>query len=136
MNPSPVPPVVRHFLPCLGVKCDTLEQPTRYTLDGPFFAIRPQLEYPYLHDEIWLFCQFSDATGAMDFTVDLSYDVDSRVREVRTFRVDFGPDRLAVRNYTLCLPALPFRRPGMYEFRLRLGTNELARAAFRMEDVS
>jgi hypothetical protein len=136
MNPSPVPPVVRHFLPCLGVKCDTLERPTRYTLDGPVFAIHPPFNYPYRQEELWLFCQFSDATGLMEFVVDLSFDVDTRVTELRTFRVDFGADRLAVRNYTLRLARVPFRRAGVYEFRLRRETAELARAAIRLEDVT
>ena len=137
MNPSSVPPVVRLFIPCLAIRCDTTVSPNRYTLDGPFYALRPPpgLGYGFRADEIWLFCQLSDATGPQVFAIDLSYDLDVEVRELRTFRVDMGTDKLAVRHYAIPVRGIPFRRPGMYEFRLRSGTSVLARAAVRLEDV-
>ena len=137
MNPGGVPPVVRQFIPCLGARCDTSVSPNRYTLDGPFYALSPPpgLGYPFRAAEIWLFCQLSDATGPHVFAVDLSYDLDAVVRELRTFRVDLGPDRLAVRHYAVQVRDVPFRRPGLYEFRVRWGTEVLGRAAVRLEDV-
>ena len=49
MNPASAPPVVRQFIPCMGVSCDTTVTPNRYTLDGPFFALRPppEIGYPF-----------------------------------------------------------------------------------------
>jgi len=130
-------PVVRHFLACTGVSGDTAVTPTRYTIENPFFALRPPpgVVYPFRVQELWLFCQFSDATGRHTFQVDLSWDVDREVRHIHTFNVDFGADRLAVRNYALRLTKLPLRRPGIYEFRLRTATAELARATVRLEDL-
>jgi hypothetical protein len=119
------------------VSCDTTVNPSRYTIENPFFALRPPpgIAYPFRADELWLFCQFSDATGRHTFHVDLSWDVDRQVRHIHTFNVDFGTDRLAVRNHAVRLTKVPFRRPGVYEFRLRTATTELARTTVRLEDA-
>jgi hypothetical protein len=116
----------------------TKVNPTRYTIENPFFALRPPpgIAYPFRAEELWLFCQFSDATGRHRFLVDLSWDVDREVRHIHTFNVDFGTDRLSVRNYALRLKSVPFRRPGVYEFRLSTATTILAQTAVRLEDSS
>ena len=136
MSPNSIPPVVRLFVPCLGIECDTKVSPNRYALDGPFYALRPppRIGYGFRAEMVWLFCQFSDATGPHMLAIDLSYDLDTEVRELRTFRVDLGADKLAVRHYAAPVREIPFRWPGMYEFRLRSHRNILARAAVRLED--
>jgi len=136
MNPTVVPPVVRQFVPCLGVTCDTTVTPNRCTLDGPFFALRPpEVGYPFLAERVWVFCQLSDATGTHTFDLDLSFDLDSRIRHVRSFRVFMGDDKLAVRHYAVPLDRVPFRRPGIYELMLRCNADIRARAVVRLEDV-
>jgi hypothetical protein len=136
MNGASTPPVVRHFIACTGVECDTSVNPNRYTIENPLFALRPPgTGYPFRASEIWLFCQFSDASGRHTFHVDLSWDVDRSVRPINAFTVDFGTDRLAVRNYAVRLRNVPFRRSGMYEFRLRHGNRIPAQAALRLEEV-
>jgi hypothetical protein len=138
MNSANVPPVVRLFVPCMGVSCDTTGNPNRYTLDGPFFALRPPsgVGYPFLADRLWVFCQLSDATGTHTFHLDLSFDLDARVRPLRSFRVYMGEDKLAVRHYAVPIDRVPFRRAGMYELVLRCGPEVLARAPVRLEDVT
>lgn len=138
MNPASAPPVVRQFIPCMGVSCDTTVTPNRYTLDGPFFALRPppEIGYPFAATELWLFCQLSDATGTHTFHLDLSFDLDARVRPLRSFRVYMGEDRLAVRHYAVPIRRVPFRRPGIYEIVLRSETDVLARVVVRLEDES
>lgn len=96
MNPGSTAPIVRQFVPCLGVTCDITATPNRYTLDGPFFALRPPpgIGYPFAADELWLFCQLSDAIGTQTLHIDRSFDVDTQVRPLRSFRVYMGEDRL------------------------------------------
>jgi hypothetical protein len=65
-----------------------------------------------------------------------AYDLDATVRELRTFGVDMGNDRLAVRHYAVRLRDIPFRRSGLYEFRLRWSSVVLARAAVRLEEIT
>lgn len=136
-NPNPVPPVVRQFVPCLGLTCDTAVTPNRYTLIDPFYVIRPpaELGYPYRHDELWVFSQLTNAVGPHDLTIDLSWDLDTEVRPLRTFRVLMGPDRLGVRNFAVRVRRVPFRRPGIYEFRLSSAGQLLARSPVRLEDI-
>lgn len=138
MTTANVPPVVRQFVPCMGIRCDTMVTPNRYTLDGPFFALRPPagFGYPFAAAELWVFCQLSDATGTHTFHLDLSFDLDARIRPLRSFRVFMGEDRLAVRHYAVPIQRVPFRRAGIYELVLRHGAEVLARAAVRLEDVS
>lgn len=137
MNPTSAPPVARLFVPCLGVRCDTAVTPNRYTIDGPFYALLPPASgYPFLADELWLFCQLSDATGTHALELQLAFDLGARVRTLRTFNVFMGSDKLAVRHYAVPIRRVPFRRAGVYEFVLRAGSAELARAAFRLEDVT
>lgn len=132
------PPVVRLFVSCAAVRCDIHVQPNRYTIDDPFFAIRPPAgaNYPFRASELWLFCQFSDVTGRQPFQIDLSWDVDTRVQQIHSFNVDFGTDRLAVRNYAIRLMKVPFRRAGIYGFRLRQGMSVLARSTVRLEEAT
>jgi hypothetical protein len=138
MNSANVSPVVRQFIPCLGVTCDTTVTPNRYTLDGPFFALYPPpgIGYPFVADMLWVFCQLSDATDTHTFHLDLSFDLDRRVRPLRSFRVYMGEDKLAVRHYAVPIERVPFRRPGVYELVLRYGAEVLARATIRLEEVS
>ena len=137
MNPATVPPVVRQFVPCLGVTCDISVTPNRYTLDGPFFALRPPpgVGYPFVADRLWVFCQLSDATGTHTFDLDLSFDLDARVRPLRSFRVYMGDDKLAVRHYAVPIDRVPFSRSGVYELVLRCGADVRARAVIRLEDA-
>jgi hypothetical protein len=138
MNSANVPPVVRQFIPCMGVSCDISVTPNRYTLDGPFFALHPPpgIGYPFLADRLWVFCQLSDATGTHTFNLDLSFDLDSRIRPLRSFRVYMGEDKLAVRHYAVPIDRVPFRRAGICELVLRCGAEVLGRAAVRLEDVT
>jgi hypothetical protein len=71
-----------------------------------------------------------------ELTVELSWDADTEVVVLHRFRVELGPDRLGVRNYAVRLKKVPFRRPGVYEFRLREGTQILALAVVRLEEPS
>lgn len=136
MTASVQPPVVRYFIACTGVRCDTAIQPNRYTIENPFYALRPPpgVGYPFRAEELWLFCQFSDATGRHPFQVDLSWDVETYVQQLHAFNVDFGTDRLAVQNFAVRLRNVPFLRPGVYEFRLRRGSDVLAHCAARLEE--
>ncbi|WP_390891157.1 DUF6941 family protein [Gemmata palustris] len=138
MNPVNISPIVRQFIPCMGISCDTKVTPNRYTLDGPFFALRPPvgMGYPFTAEKLWVLCQFSDATGTHMFHLDLSFDLDTRVRSLRSFHVYMGEDKLAVRHYAVPIQRVPFRRPGIYELVLRYGGEVLARAAMRLEDVT
>lgn len=79
-----------------------------------------------------MFLQVSDATGPHDLTLDLIRD-ETVVRAIRTFRIDCGTDRLAVRNWAVRLPPIPLRAPAIYAFRLRAGHTGLARTDFRVE---
>jgi hypothetical protein len=129
-------PVVRHFIVCTGVWCDTSMNPNRYTIENPLYAMRPPSSgYPFRASEIWLFCQFSDTVGRHTFHVDLSWDIDRTVRPIHSFAVDFGADRLAVRNFAVRLRNVPFLRPGVYEFRLRHGNTIPAQSVIRLEEV-
>ncbi|MBX9624567.1 MAG: hypothetical protein K2X82_12235 [Gemmataceae bacterium] len=112
-------------------------RPNRYVLDGPFYALNPPpgLGYPYRADLVWFFCQLANATGTHEFAIDLSYDLDARVRPLRTFRVAMGQDRLAVRHFAVRVEGIPFRQPGVYEFRLLHGGTVINRYAVRLEDV-
>jgi hypothetical protein len=48
-------PVIRQFIPCSAVRCDTTLSPNRYTIDDPFFAITPpERGYPFRVAELWL----------------------------------------------------------------------------------
>src|SRR5687768_908242 len=128
-------PNIRFLIPCCGVRCDITVLPHRYTVEDPFFALRPSAgqTYPFKAAELWLFCQLSDATGVHQIEVELSWDVDAEFRLLHTFQVDMGTDRLAVRNYAIRLKKVPFRRAGIHVFRLREGTAILAEAEVRLE---
>jgi hypothetical protein len=129
-------PVVRQFIPCSEVRCDTTVSPNRYTVDDPFYAIAPpERGYPFRVAELWLFCQLTDATGAHELSVDLTWDADAEVIVLHRFRVELGADRLGVRNYAVRLKKVPFARAGFYELRLREGTEVLARAVVRLEEL-
>jgi hypothetical protein len=133
MNGTPT--VVRLFVPCSEVRCDITVSPNRYTLIDPFFSLRPpDVGYPFLDPELWLFCQLADATGVQEFVIDLSWDVEATVQQLHQFRVNMGTDRLAVRNFAVRITNLPFLQPGVYEFRLRSGIAILARATVRLEE--
>lgn len=134
---SQIPPVVRQFVPCRGLTCDTTMTPNRYSLIDPFHVLRPPpgANYPLRYDELWVFSQLTNATGPHDLTIDLSWDLDAEVRPLRTFRVLMGADRLGVRNFAVRLHRVPFRRPGIYEFRLSSAGRLLARSPFRLEAV-
>src|SRR4051812_10693603 len=100
MSRVPIP-VVRLFVPCAEVRCDTTVLPNRYMIVDPLYAHHPAVgkQYPCRLNTIWLFCQFSDATGPHEFTLEQSWDIDAEVRILHRFRVEFGSDRLAVRNF-------------------------------------
>lgn len=134
---SPIPPVVRQFVPCREITCDTAVTPNRYALVDPFHVLRPppELGYPFRFDEMWVFSQLTNAVGPHDLTIDLSWDLDTEVRPLRTFRVLMASDRLGVRNFAVRLRRVPFRRPGIYEFRLSSAGQLLARSPVRLEDV-
>ena len=136
MNGS-VPPIVRQFIPCAAVRCDITVTPNRYTLEDPFFAVQPpDRGYPFRVQELGLFAQFTDATGAHEMIIELCWDADTEVRALHRFRVELGADRLGVRNYAIRLKNVPFTKPGVYEFRLREGSKVLAQAAVRLEEQS
>lgn len=128
-------PVVRLFVPCSAVRCDTTVLPNRYTLEDPFSALRPPAgrSYPFRAAELWLFCQLTDATGVHLVEVDLLPDLGAPARTLHSFRVDMGADRLAVRNYAVRLRQVPFQGPGLYEVHLRVGSSVLAQAVVRLE---
>lgn len=127
-------PNIRHFLGCLGVRVNTTVSPPRYLLDDVFSVLRPPTNagHAFRASGIWVFMQLSDATGLHDLTLDLIRD-ETAVRPIRTFRIDCGNDRLAVRNWAMRLPVIPVRAPEIYSLRLREGTAELARSDFRVD---
>jgi hypothetical protein len=127
-------PIIRHFFGCLGVRVDTTVNPPRYQVDDVFSVLRPPsgIGSRFGATDIWVFLQLSDATGPHDLTLDLIRD-ETAVRPLRTFRIDCGNDRLAVRNWAVRLPVIPLRAPMIYSLRLREEFVELARTDFRVE---
>ena len=116
-----------------GRPVDTTASPPRYHLDDVFASFRPPLGYEkFSASNVWAFLQLSDATGPLELTLDLIRD-ETSVRPIRTFRIDCGTDRLAIRNWAMRLPPIPLRVPEIYAFRLRSGTVELARTDFRVD---
>lgn len=134
---SSVPqPVVRQFIPCSSVGCDTTVFPNRYIIEDPFSVIvPPERGYPFRVAEFWLFCQLADATGSHELVIEQSWDLDAEVLILHRFRVEFGPDRLGVRNFAVKLKKVAFIRPGFYEFRLSEGATKLACATVRLEEA-
>lgn len=130
-------PYIHQFLACMGIECDITRSPPAYTLEDVFTVLRPA-DGPverFSFEGMWVFMQLSDAAGSHELALDLIRDEGAEIRTIRTFRIDCGNDRLAVRNWAMRLPVLAFEHGELYTLRLRLGNVELARTDFRVESL-
>ena len=111
-------PRVRMFIPCLGID---LEPGVVRTIHSPLHTIRmlPGVNQNYLVDELWFYVVLTDGVGTFRLSVEMRGDEDTVVKrsEPRTL-VFAGGQQLEVNELPLRMAPVPFRRPGIYEFRL------------------
>lgn len=109
-------PVLRHFLVCR--RPFPLDAEYREAMMRVVFALRPTVPYPFRLSELHTFVQVSDASGTFAFSVEM-YRSGLPELLAATEDADYTfPDRLAVFSFFRGFEQLPFREPGLYEFRL------------------
>lgn len=122
-------PTVRHFLLSLGMEYDWNEPLAPYSLRNVLFALRPPtgLNYPFILDELRLFVLLV-GEGQHEFWLEIEYqpfsDDDNDEDVEPEFVAAYGPfvARFGSTRINLArgwhVRAVPFDRPGWYEFRL------------------
>lgn len=109
-------PVLRHFLICRRPM--PVDAAYREAMLRIVFSLRPPAEYPVRLSELHTFVQVSGASGTFAFSVELYRSGEAELL-AGTTDIDFTfPDRLSAFTFFRRFDTLPFREPGLYEFRL------------------
>lgn len=118
-------PVVRHFFLSLGMGYDWSEPYAPYCPRNLVFGYRPPAGYPYVMPDLWMFVLLI-GTGREEFSLEVSFrgspetDPDDAEPEFAAvygpFAAFFGADEVSLPR-AWHLRAVPFDRPGWYEFR-------------------
>lgn len=119
-------PIVRHLLVCLEMEYDLNDPHHPYSLRRIVSKLSPPTgsSYPLTADVLWVFAQFANGHGSHRLVIDVvridGPDVSQEVL-VKSYGlyVIHLPDPLTVQNRGWKLRRVPFRRPGLYEFRVR-----------------
>lgn len=138
-------PVVRHFLVCHHVEYDFQVPLAPYSLQHPVFRARPPAGgmYPFVVPDLWFFVLLV-GTGVQELWVEVAFrfpgepeadeDVERELVAVYgPFVARFGPDPINLPR-AWHLRAVPFPRPGAYEFRLLHEGVALAEEFVQLED--
>ena len=134
-----IAPLVRRVIVCRKVEASSGPLGLPYTVRGVETTIKPPLggAFPYREQELWLFVQYTDGEGSHPVKFELvRQHLES---EEVVFTLDLPPihltrGRFFVLNRGYHLPRIPFREPGIYEFRIRCGGN-VGTDEIRLEEV-
>src|SRR5579872_834767 len=127
------PPVIRHLLLCQDVAYDFGNPSAPYSLKNIISHLGPEPgeSYPLLYDPMWIFIQGTGDTGEYTIWIELvPIDEDGNAIDEE---IMFGPWLWILHEgrYVECgawrLRNIPFSAPGLYEVRLRCGSEVLAR---------
>jgi hypothetical protein len=130
MSASPFAPVVRRVLLCRKVEVTNAGLPDEeYVIRGILDTVRPlsDVPFPFLARGLWIFVQFSDGQGVHSVKLRVYREDDGSLAGDFTLPpVRMTRERLAVLSRAYKLPVIPFRSPGVYEFRVVCGESVAA----------
>lgn len=135
-----VAPLVRRVIVCRKVEASPGPLGLPYTLRGVETSIRPPESrgFPYRETELWLFVQYADGDGTHPVRFELvrqHLESEEVVMALDLPPIHMTRGRFFVLNRGYKLTAVPFPEPGIYEFRIRSGTNR-GGDEVRLEDES
>jgi hypothetical protein len=111
-------PVLRHFLVCQRPPHAVDSAWSDVTM-RPVFGLRPPVPYPFLQRELHTFVQVSDARGTFEFAVEMYRSGGHEPLAFAEEEIDFAFENpMAIFSFVRSFEKLPFREPGLYEFRL------------------
>jgi hypothetical protein len=133
-----VAPLVRRVIVCRKVEAAMAPLGLPYTVRGVETTIRPPEgeAFPYRERELWLFVQYADGDGSHPVRFELVRQQLESEELVAAFDlppIHLTKGRFFVLNRGYRLTDVPFREPGIYEFRIRCGSN-LGIDEVRLED--
>ena len=130
MSASPFAPLVRRVLLCRKVEVTSVGLPDEeYVIRGVLNTVRPGsgVPFPFLARGLWMFVQFSDGQGVHPIKLRVFREDDGAlVGDFTLPPVRMNRERLAVLSRAYKLPEIPFRSPGVYEFRVVCGESAAA----------
>ncbi|MCE9564351.1 MAG: hypothetical protein K8U57_20130 [Planctomycetes bacterium] len=134
------PVIVHHFLVCRRATSDFSQPDNPYSLHNVVFQLSPEAgeAYPLDGIDLWVFVRF-EGEDEHEFWVDVvrvASDDEYEVEEITTYGpliVPFGhAPRTVIRAWYL--RGVPFPIAGVYEFRLRQGSEIIAVETIRLEE--
>jgi hypothetical protein len=130
MSASPFAPLVRRVLLCRKVEVTNAGLPEEeYVIRGVLNTVRSLsgVPFPFLARGLWMFVQFSDGQGVHSIKLRVFREDDGAlVRDFTLPPVRMTIERLALLSRAYKLPEIPFRTPGVYEFRVVCGESVAA----------
>jgi hypothetical protein len=125
-----VPPLVRILLLCEDAAIDF--ETKECTLKNPWSVLElpEEASFPFRAEEFWAYAQLTDGVGQFDLQVEMRHAMaDGSRRTVgwsSTVAADFpGGNQILVYGAVFHLKKVPFREPGLYEFRITASGQEL-----------
>jgi hypothetical protein len=121
-------PTVRHFLACLGVDYEFAQPLAPYTLRNVVFRLEPPpgQGYPFVLSDLWLFALLM-GIGLQELSIEVFRHDDETedgdevepelVAAYGPLHLRFGNEETHV-QHAWHLRAVPFDRPGWFEFRV------------------
>jgi hypothetical protein len=130
MSASPFAPMIRRVLLCRKVEVTNAGlADEEYVTRGILDTVRPSsgIPFPFLARGVWMFVQFSDGEGVHPMKLRVFREDDGAlVGDFTLPPVRMTRKRLAVLSRAYKLPEIPFRSPGVYEFRVVCGESVVA----------